>query len=160
MGCRAIPCHTQIRTILLSPKLRVPEIIFASALGKGSFIHHRIPHIFFVVHPIPDSKALCLYLFRTAIRLHFLGDSRIHKQMPSVRKHHGAARKTPIPVILHIRRQGCRQMLPMQQVPAHSMPPVHGAPEGAIRVILIEHMVFPLIKGKSIRVIHPPHTGG
>jgi hypothetical protein len=37
---------------------------------------------------------------------------------------------------------------------------MHGTPVGVIGVILVKHMVFSIIIGKSVGVVHPAHTGG
>ena len=84
----------------------------------------------------------------------------IHEQLPSVRKLNGAARETAVPVINLIRSQRGRKVFPVQQVLAHRMPPVHGSPIGVIRIVLVKHMVFPLIPGKTVGIIHPSGACG
>ena len=52
-----------------------------------------------------------------------------------------------------------REMLPVNQILTNSMTPMHKSPFEPIRIILIEKVVFPPVKHKSVRVIHPVFLG-
>jgi len=49
-------------------------------------------------------------------------------------------------------------MLPIDQVPADSMPPMHRTPQGIVGVVLVKKVIFTLIVHQPIGVIHP-HLG-
>ena len=115
--------------------------------------------IFYIIHPVSHGKTLGLHFIIASVGLTLLGYSRIHQQLPAVRKREGTPRKTPVPVIDFIGCQRRRQILPVQQILTHRMSPMHGPPEGIIRMILIEHMIFSIIPGKSVWIIHPSDAG-
>jgi hypothetical protein len=55
--------------------------------------------------------------------------------------------------------KGDGQVFPLYQVSTHGMPPVHGAPDGAIGIILIEKMIFPFVVNHAVGIIHPHAVG-
>jgi hypothetical protein len=58
-----------------------------------------------------------------------------------------------------IRHQRKRQVLPMHEVVADHMASVHGPPFRAIRMMLIEGMVFSLVLNEAVGIIHPSPLG-
>ena len=54
-----------------------------------------------------------------------------------------------------IGRNGYGEMLPVYEVFADSMSPAHISPFGAVRVILVEKVVFAILVYHSIGVVHP-----
>ena len=56
--------------------------------------------------------------------------------------------------------QSIRQFLPMYQITAHGMSPMHIFPFPFIRVVLIEKMVFTFVKNQSVRVVDPSPASG
>src|SRR4051794_17579601 len=48
-----------------------------------------------------------------------------------------------------------RQMLPIHQVSAPRVPPMHMPPAVTIRIVLVKHMPPPLVKDGTVRVVHP-----
>ena len=55
--------------------------------------------------------------------------------------------------------QGCWQCLPMNQILAAGMAPMHWTPLGRIWMILVKHMIIALKKAEAIWVIHPAGFG-
>jgi hypothetical protein len=51
-------------------------------------------------------------------------------------------------------------MLPVNQIGTDGMTPVHGAMDHAVRVKLVEKMIFACIIHQSVRVIHPHDRRG
>ena len=47
------------------------------------------------------------------------------------------------------------QMFPVYQILTYRMPPVHLAPHRAVRVILIEQMIFAILVYQPVGIIHP-----
>jgi len=50
-------------------------------------------------------------------------------------------------------------MLPMNQVSADGMPPVHGSPYIAIGIVLVEEVVLPFIEDHAIGIVRPHGIG-
>jgi hypothetical protein len=50
-------------------------------------------------------------------------------------------------------------MFPMDQIPAHSMPPVHRSPYSAVGIILVKQMIFLIIINQPVWVVHPVGFG-
>ena len=46
-------------------------------------------------------------------------------------------------------------MVPMNEVATYSMPSVHWPPNRAVRIVLIEKVVFPVTEYEAIGIIHP-----
>ena len=65
----------------------------------------------------------------------------------------GAARKTA--VLRFVGIQCDREALPVRQVAALDVPPVHGAPLRRVRVILKKHMVLTAEQHEAVRVVDP-----
>ena len=62
--------------------------------------------------------------------------------------------------VLHIRVQGDGQLLPVQQVRAHRVAPVHVAPAVPGGVVLEEKMVVPLVPHQPVGIVVPALQGG
>lgn len=76
-------------------------------------------------------------------------------QRQGVATHHRATGKTAVAVEVIAWRQGKGQMLPMDQVSALGVPPIHWPPFGIERVVLVEHVIFATEKHHAVRVVHP-----
>ena len=68
-----------------------------------------------------------------------------------------AARKAAVHIVWLVRAEGSLLMLPMNQILAGDMPPVHRPPLWLIRIKLIEKVPGPLIIAKAVRVVAPAH---
>ena len=53
------------------------------------------------------------------------------------------------------RRKRDRKKLPVNHVVTDGVPPVHAAPESAVRIMLVKNVVFSFEENKAIRIIHP-----
>ena len=155
---RAVSDHTPVPSVLVLPHLRIPEILSAEPFWQIPAVKDRVAVTFLIIHTVPHRNALCLYITVPAVPLGCPYHSGIHQKLPAVGKFDCAAGKTAVPVISLIRRQRGGQVVPVQQIRAHRMPPVHGTPFGIIRVILIEHVIPAFIIRKSVGVIHPAGT--
>ena len=84
-----------------------------------------------------------------------LGNSGIHQvQVPVLFQ--GRAGKAAVPVFIrHVRVQGNGQFLPVQQVLADSMAPVHGVPLGGMGVVLEKSVILPLKPAKPVGIVYP-----
>ena len=56
-------------------------------------------------------------------------------------------------------RQRHRQMFPMHHVFADGVAPVHIAPKGAVRIVLVEHVILALPVDGRIGIVHPIGRG-
>ncbi len=81
-------------------------------------------------------------------------------QRQGVATHHRATGKTAVAVEVVARREGNGQVLPMHQVGALGVAPVHRAPFGVEGVVLVEHVVLAPKKHDSVRVVHPSRGRG
>jgi len=50
-------------------------------------------------------------------------------------------------------------MFPMDQIPAHSMSPVHWSPYSAVGIVLIKQMVFIVVINQTVWIVHPMGFG-
>ena len=66
---------------------------------------------------------------------------------------HSASRIAAAAVIIFAGKQGDLLVLPVYQILADRMPPVHPFPESVVRIVLVEKMVFPLEINQSIRIV-------
>ncbi len=154
---RTVARHAAVSTIRRPPQFGIAEVKPAAVFRKLLTVQYRIARILLIVQPVSHCNALRLHLSAAAVLLGLLDHARIHQQMSAVRHYDRTAGKTAVPVIIHIRRQRRRQLLPVQQICTHRMAPVHGPPVGAERMILIEHMIFPFIIGETVGIVHPSH---
>lgn len=65
---------------------------------------------------------------------------------------HAAPAEGHNPVLFSNRQ---RQVFPVDQVCAYSMPPAHVTPRVAGRVVLIEKVVLAVVINEPVRVVHP-----
>ena len=56
-------------------------------------------------------------------------------------------------------RQGDREVLPVHEVAADGVAPVHGPPDGFLGVVLIEEVVLPVVIHHAVGVVHPVFGG-
>ena len=66
--------------------------------------------------------------------------------------HHSAAGENQ-PQGIRVERN--RKMLPMHQIGAHGMAPVHRPPYGAVGIVLVKQVVFAFVKEHAVGVVHP-----
>ena len=142
---RAVSHDAAVCAILFPPHFRIPEIKPAAALRKILCVQYRIALIFLVIHAVSHSKALSLYIAEAAVRLAFPQNAGIHQQMSAVRERYSAPGKASVSVISLIRSQGSRQVLPVQEIFTHGMPPMHGSPFRFIGIILVKHMILTIV---------------
>ena len=149
------------QAVIPGPDLGVAEVLRIQTLGELVGIDDRIALVLEVVHSVAEGDALRLAAVDGAVGV--LADllyARVHEQMTAVGEHDGAAREDAVVVVGLIGRKRCGQMRPMQQVGAHRVSPVHGAPLGIEGIVLVEQVVLPLIEGEPVGVVHPADTGG
>ena len=125
--CSVIYCHTAIGSILTFPHLWITEIKRTAVFWHIFYCKNWISWILFIIHSIPDSKALGLNITDTTIWLCFFTDACIHKKLFSIWK-----------LIGHVRCQCSRKILPVQQILTYNMPPVHWSPLGIVWIILVK----------------------
>ena len=159
--CFALPDkHGGIAAVRLLPDLGVTEIEPAEPVGQVAFIQHRGLERLFIVDAVPYSDALGLHVPGLAVRLLFPADAGVKQQLPAVGQLGRRPREAAVLVAGAVGGQGCGQIVPVQQVGADGVSPVHGPPKGAVGVVLIKQMVFSLIERKAVGVVHPANVGG
>ena len=52
-----------------------------------------------------------------------------------------------------------RQLLPLHEIFADGVSPVHISPPPTVRIMLVEKMVFPVVEAQPVRVVQPPTSG-
>ena len=156
---RTVYRNHAVGSVLIPEHLRIPEIRFATSLRNILPIQYRISLVFFIVNAIAHSKALCLFIHKSAVLLRNPFYSGVHQKLASIRELHGTSGKTAIPVIRLIRCQRRGKIFPVQQIFTYCMSPVHGTPIWIIGMILVKKMVFSFIIRESIRVVQPAHSG-
>ena len=153
-------CHNGVKAVfpVIIPYFGIAEIHRAPPLRQVRRSEHRVIFIFYIIHSVAEGHALHLTALDIAVLpLPFL-DTGIHQSLTPVRHLYGTARKTPGIIILFIRCDRRRKPLPAHQVPGLDMSPVHRTPLCIVGIILIKKMVFALIYGKTVGVIHPADT--
>ena len=116
--------------------------------------HHGVQQGFFKILAVAHGHALGLGFPAEGARgLH----AGIAQQQLAVRHLHRAAGKAAAGVRGGIGSQGAGHIRPMQQVIAHSVAPVHGAPLPGEGVILVKQVILPLVPAKPVGVVHPAH---
>ena len=155
---RTVADHAAVGAILFSPHLGIAEILPACSFRKILFIQYRIHLILFIVDSVTYCKTLGLDVGKSPVCFPLSQYTRVHQQLSAIGKFNGTSGKAAVSVIDFIRSKCSRKVLPVQKVFADCMSPVHGAPDGFIGMILIKHMVFSLIVGKTIGIIHPAYT--
>ena len=145
----------------LTPDLGVPKVELAEAFRQIFLGQHRVAGGLFVVETVTDGNALGLDIPHLPIGLLFCHHAGVHQQLLAV-IHLGGRAGEAAGAVVHrgIRGQRTGQILPVQQVGADGVAPVHRRPPHIVGVILIELMVLPLIVGEAVGVVHPAHIGG
>ena len=142
-------------SIFFFPDFWVTEIYFACAFRQ---IFKGQDWIFVILHiilSISHSHRLCLNVPCGSVLQYFPVHSCIHKQLSAVLQLYGTSGKAAHFIVILVWCQCCREIVPMQQILTYHMPPVHAVPMCVIWIVLIKQMVFSLIAGKSIGIIHP-----
>ena len=145
----------------LTPDLGVPEVEPAEALRQVFLGQHRVAGRLFVVETVTDGDALGLDVPHLPIGLLFCHHTGVHQQLLAV-VHLGGRTGEAAGAIVYrgIRGKRTGQILPVQQVGADGVTPVHGCPPHIVGIILIELMILPLIVGEAVGIIEPAHIGG
>ena len=141
-------------TIVFFPDLRVTEINPAASFWKHLTCHNRILFILYIIFSITKCNTLILPFLLTSICLLYSGNSGIYKYMLSICFDRTSG-KTSCLIIFLIRCNRCRKLLPADHIISHTMSPMHWSPLSLIWIVLIEQMYFPIIYGKTIRIIDP-----
>ena len=66
-----------------------------------------------------------------------------------------AARKNAVLIVALGGIEGYPQVLPMDQVAAHRMAPVHGTPAGGVGEVLVKKVVLTSIIDKAVGIVDP-----
>ena len=128
----------------------VPEILRGSPLGQHAAGNHRVPGIFLKMDAIPaHGKALLLHA--GAVRV-CLGYACVHQVQAPVHLQ-GSAGKAPLRIIGLIRGQGNRFHLPVNQIFAAPMSPVHGPLYRRVGMVLVKQMIPSPIDSKAIGIV-------
>ena len=153
--------HGRVGAVCFAPDLRVTEIELAESLRQVFLGQHRVAGRFFVIQSIAHSNALGLNIPHFTIRLLFGNHAGIQQKLTSVVHFGGRTGEAAGAVVRRgIRSNGAGQILPMQQVCADRVSPVHRTPLCCVGVVLVKLVVLSLVVGKAVRVIHPAHKRG
>ena len=145
----------------LTPDLGVPEIELAEALRQILLSQHRVAGGLFVVETVTDGNALGLDIPHLPIGLLFCDHAGVHQQLLAVIHLGGRTGEAAGTIVRRGIRGKCTgQILPVQQVGADRVPPVHGRPPHIVGVILIELVILPFIIRETVGVVQPAHIGG
>ena len=142
----------------LTPDLGVPEVKLAEAFRQVFLGQHRVAGRLFVVETVTDGDALGLDIPHLPIGLLFCNHAGVHQQLPAV-IHLGGRAGEAAGAVVHrgIRGKCTGQILPVQQVGADRVTPVHGRPPHIVGVILIELVILPFIIREAVGVVEPAH---
>ena len=145
----------------LTPDLGVPEIELTEALRQVFLGQHRVAGRLFVVETVTNGNALGLDVPHLPIGLLFCHHAGVHQQLLAV-IHLGSRTGEAAGAVVRrgIRSNGAGQILPMQQVCADRVSPVHRTPLCCVGVVLVKLVVLSLIEREAVRVIHPAHKRG
>ena len=139
--------------------LRIAEIKAAAAGREVCLGQNGVSGVFLIVQTVSEGETLGLDFADLPVGCGLMADTGVHQQLPPVGELDRTAGEASVFVIGHIGRQRAGEKLPVQQIAAHGMAPVHRPPVRVIGVILIEHVVLPLIPGKTVRIVHPSDPG-
>ena len=98
------------------------------------------------------------FIVQTAVHIFGVGNVIIHariKQVHSAVFFDSAARKTAVLVVRLCGEKRYIKVLPVRQVAAHGVTPVHSSPPRGVGKMLIEKMVFAVVVYESIGVVYP-----
>ena len=149
-----------VAAVRLPPNLRVPEIEAAEAVGQVVLVQHRGREGLLIIEAVPHRDALGLHLAHLAVRLRLFAYAGVEQQLPAVGQLGRRPRETAILVGGAVGGEGGGQILPVQQVAADGVAPVHGAPYRLVGVILVEQVVLAFIIREAVGVVHPADVGG
>ena len=146
----ALGAAYQVIGPIVFPDLGIAEEIMRDAAG---WFDDGIALILFEMNPVLAYGDVLRLLEAVAV----VGGARIDQiQLPVLfDRAAGEASSLRVVVIAFARRKRDGQLLPMHQVIADRMPPVHLRPEAAIRVELVEEVVFPLEIDQAVRIVDP-----
>jgi len=148
----------RVGAIGLTPDLGVPEVELAEAFRQVFLGQHRVAGRLFVVQSITDGNALGLDVPHLPIGLLFCHHASVHQQLPAVIHLGGRAGEAAGAVVCRgIRGKRTGQILPVQQVGADRVTPVHGRPPHIVGIILIELVILPFIIREAVGVVEPAH---
>ena len=142
----------------LTPDLGVPEVEPAEAFRQVFLGQHRVAGRLFVVETVTDGNALGLDIPHLPIGLLFCNHAGVHQQLLAV-IHLGGRAGEAAGAVVHrgIRGKRTGQILPVQQVGADGVTPVHGRPPHIVGVILIELVILPFVIREAVGVVEPAH---
>ena len=149
-----------ITAVCLLPDLGVAEIEAAEAVGQVMLVQYRGREGLFVIEAVPHRDALGLHLARLAVRLRLFAHAGVEQQLPAVGQLGRRPREAAVLVGGAVGGEGGGQVLPVQQVAADGVAPVHGAPHRLIGVILVEQVVFAFVIREAVGVVHPADVRG
>ena len=148
-----------VSAVGLPPDLGVPEIELAEAFRQVLLGQHRVAGGLFVVETVTDGNALGLNVPHLPIGLLFCNHAGVHQQLLAV-VHLGGREAAGAIIHRGIRGKRTGQILPVQQVSADGVTPVHGRPTHIVGVILIELVILPFIIRETVGVVQPAHIRG
>ena len=141
---------------VFGPDLRVAEVGGAEALRQHAGGDDRVGGVLGEIAAVAHGHALGLQLLVAG------GDglhAGVQQQQLAVRQRDGAAGKAPGRVGGGVRREGAGQIVPVQQVGAGGVAPVHGAPDRVVGVVLVKQVVAAAVITEAVGVVHPPDNG-
>ena len=148
----------RVGAVGLTPDLGVPEIEPAEAFRQVFLGQHRVAGRLFVVQSVTDGNALGLDVPHLPIGLLFCHHTGVHQQLLAVIHLGGRAGEAAGAIVCRgIRCERTGQILPVQQVGADGVTPVHGRPPHIVGVILIELVILPFIIREAVGVVEPAH---
>ena len=148
----------RVGAIGLTPDLGVPEIKLTEAFRQVFLGQHRVAGRLFVVETVTNGNALGLDIPHLPIGLLFCNHAGVHQQLLAVVHLGGRTGEAAGAVVrwgIRCKRTG--QILPVQQVGADGVAPVHGCPPHIVGVILIELVILPFIIRETVWVVQPAH---
>ena len=147
----AVPPHPGVPGVLPVPQggvgedgedlALVPPVVEVPAVGGG---HQGLAGL----EPVPGGQVDVL-----AVGLEVAHGGVVEAQ-GAVRLQ-GGPRKDSILVVVLGGEEGHPQVLPVDQIGAHGVAPVHGPPPGGVGEVLVEEVVFPFIIDKAVGVVEP-----
>ena len=135
--------------------LRIAEIKTAAACREICLRQNGISFVFLIVQSVSKGETLCLNFADLPVGHGFMSDTGVHEHLPPVGEFNRTAGEAAVLVVRHIGSQRTGKKVPVQQIAAHGVAPVHRSPMRIIGVILKEHVVLSLIPGKAVRIVHP-----
>jgi len=152
---------SRVGAVGLTPDLGVPEVELAEAFRQVFLGQHRVAGRLFVVETVTDGNALGLDIPHLPIGLLFCNHAGVHQQLLAVIHLGGRTGEAAGAVVCGgIRGKCAGQILPVQQVGADRVPPVHGRPPHIVGVILIELVILAFIIRETVWVVQPAHIRG